>query len=62
MIKLEFEAFPKTCSEGLQIRRHEGGILTLTGLLNDLVAADREGNWEGHLKVIQTLLPFFNAR
>ena len=34
-------------------------MLTLTGLLNDLVAADREGNWEDHLQVIQILLPFF---
>ena len=34
-------------------------MLKLTGLLNDVVAADREENWEGHLQVIQILLPFF---
>ena len=34
-------------------------MLKLTGLLNDVVAADRQENWEGHLQVIQILLPFF---
>ena len=63
MIKQEFETFPKKYLERLQICRHEDDILnismlTLTGLLNDLVAADREGNWEGHLQVIQILLSF----
>ena len=31
-------------------------IDTLVCLLNDLVAADRKGNLEGHLQVIQILL------
>ena len=61
-MKQEFETFPKTCSQGLQICSHSDGIHTLTGLLNDLVAADREGNLEGHLHVIQILLLFFNVR
>ena len=62
VMKQEFETFPKTCSQGLQICSHSDGIHTLTGLLNDLVAADREGNLEGHLHVIQILLLFFNVR
>ena len=35
----------KTCSEGLEIRRCQDGILTLTGLLKDSIAADRDGNF-----------------
>ena len=59
MIKEEFETFSKTCSERSEICRHWDGILTLIGLLKDLVAADREGNWEGHLQEIQKLLSVF---
>ena len=59
MIKQEFETFSKICPEGLEICRHYGGILTLTGLLKVLVSTDGEGNWEGHLQVIQRLLPIF---
>ena len=59
VIKQEFETFSKTCSERSEICRHWDGILTLIGLLKDLVAADRAGNWEGHLQVIQKLLPVF---
>ena len=63
VIKEEFETFSKTCSERSEICRHWDGILTLIGLLKDLVAADSEGNWEVHLQVIQKLLPvFFNVR
>ena len=59
MIKQEFETFSKTCSERSEICRYWNGILTLIGLLKDFVAADREGNWEGHLQVIEKLLPVF---
>ena len=44
LIKQEFESFCKTCSERSKICRHWDGILTLIGLLKDLVAADGEGN------------------
>ena len=33
---------------GSGICRHYDGILTLIGLLKDLVAGEREENWEGH--------------
>ena len=59
MIKQEFEIFSKTCSESSDICRHLCGILTLMGLLKDLVATEREGNWGGHLYVIQWLLLVF---
>ena len=59
MIKEEFETFSKTCSERSEICRHWDGILTLTGLLKDLVAGYRERNWEGHLQVTEKLLPIF---
>ena len=59
VIKQEFEIFSKPCSERLEICRHRNGNRTLIGLLKNLGATDREGNWEGHLQVIQRLLPFF---
>ena len=46
-IKQEFETFSKTCSERSEICRHWDGILTLIGLLQDLVAAETEKvTWE----------------
>ena len=42
-MKQEFKTFFKTCSKGLEICGH--GTLTLAGLLKDMIAADREGNW-----------------
>ena len=59
VIKQEFETLSKTCSEGLETCRHQDGILTLTCLLKDSVAADRDGNWEDNL---QGFLPFLNVR
>ena len=44
VIKQEFETISKTCSGRSKICRHWDDILTLIGLLKDLVAADREGN------------------
>ena len=57
--KQEFETFCKTCSERSEICRHWDGILTLIAWVKDLDAADREGNWEGHLQVIDKFLPDF---
>ena len=59
MIKQEFEIFSKTHSEKSEICKHWDGIFALIGLLKDFAAADREGNWEGHLQVIQKLLSAF---
>ena len=63
VIKQEFETFSKTSSERSEVCRYWDGILTLIGLLKDLVSADREGNWEGHLQVIEKLFShFLNVR
>ena len=59
VIEQEFVTFSKTCSKRSEICRHWDGILKLIGLLKDLVAVNREGNWKGHLQVIQKLLPIF---
>ena len=61
VLKQEFETFSKTCSKRSEICRHWDVILTLICLLKDLVATDREGNWERHVWVIQKLLPIFNV-
>ena len=42
VIKQEFETFSKTYSKESEICRHQYGILTLVGLLKDLVATERE--------------------
>ena len=31
----------------------------LSKLLNNLIASDRDGDWEGHLQEVQDLLPIF---
>ena len=39
--------------------RYCDGVSILTSKLKNLIAADREGNWEAHLQAIQDLLPIF---
>ena len=34
-------------------------LLKIIGFHKNLVAADREGDWEGHLLAVQNLLPVF---
>ena len=34
-------------------------FLNMVELLKDLVAADREGDWEAHLLAVQNTLPIF---
>ena len=35
------------------------GLTKLTSMLHNLIAADRKGDWIGHLQVVQDLLPVF---
>ena len=37
-------------------------MLTLMFLAKESGAADRDGNWEGHLQAFQRLLPFFKCQ
>ena len=34
-------------------------LIKFANILKLLIASDREGNWEGHLQSIQSLLPLF---
>ena len=41
--------------------RYWDGIIQPAKVLKSLIAADREGDWDGHLQAIQDLLPVFYA-
>ena len=58
-LKLEFEAFCKQRAELSGMCKYWDGLIKLASMLKNLIAADREGDWEGHLQAIQDLLPIF---
>ena len=58
-LKLEFEAFCKQRAEQSEMCKYWDGLIKLASMLKNLIAADREGNWKGHLQAIQDLLPIF---
>ena len=39
--------------------RYLDGLLKLISIFENLIAADREGNWRLHLQAIQDMLPVF---
>ena len=39
--------------------RYWDGIVMLSKLLKNLIASDRDGEWEGHLQAVQDILPIF---
>ena len=51
--------FSQLCCMNSALCRYWDGIIKLSNMLKDLVAADREGNWLGHLQAVQNLLPVF---
>ena len=34
-------------------------FIDLTSMFDNLISADREGDWEGHLQAVQDLFPVF---
>ena len=58
-LKLDLEAFNKTCSDKSEMCRYWDGVIILTSKLKNLIVTDREGNWEAHLQAIQDLLSIF---
>ena len=44
-----YEAFSELCKKRPELCQYWDEIVRLSNLLKNLVAADREGDWEGHL-------------
>ena len=55
----QFNTFSKTCQQRSEVCKYWNGFISITSMLHNLISADREGDWEGHLKAIQDLLPVF---
>ena len=55
----QFNSFSKACTERSEVCKYCDVVIDLTLMLHNLIAADREGDWEGHLQAVQDLLPVF---
>ena len=55
----QFNSFSKACTERSEVCKYWDGVIDLTSMLHNLIAPDREGDWEGHLQAVQDLLPVF---
>ena len=58
-LKIDFLNFTNHCVENSQMYNYFENFLNMVELIHDLVAADREGDWEAHLLVVQNILPIF---
>ena len=59
ILQQDFVSFSEKCSEKSEVCRYWDGLINLSTLLKSLIACDRNGDWEGHLKTVQKLLPVF---
>lgn len=57
----EMNDFSQLNMERSEMCRYLEGFLSLVLLLKNLIRADREGNWQLHLKTVQQLLPVFHV-
>ena len=57
-LKEDLQEFSKQSSESSMCRYWEG-LLQNVNHLKALIAADRDGDWEGHLMAVQNLLPIY---
>ena len=55
----DFEKFSQMCTDRSEVCQYWDGIINLTHLLQNLISADREGDWDAHLQAVQDLLPVF---
>ena len=55
----EFEEFTEECNEKSNMCKYIDNGLYIINLIEMLVAADRDGNWELHVSVVEHLLPIF---
>ena len=54
-----FDEFVMHCSNNSEMCRCWEILQQSINYLQNLIAADREGDWEGHLPAVQNLLPIF---
>ena len=59
-LKKDFSIFTEKCKNTLQICYYFEHFLYMVSLLKQLIAADRNGNWESHLQTVQRILPIFS--
>lgn len=59
-LKSRFEKFVKECEEKSELCKYWGNVSSIINLLKNLVHADREGDWELHVKTVESLLPIFH--
>ena len=59
LLKQEFKKFSDECAIKSEMCRYWNELIKFANILKLLIASDREGNWEGHLQSIQSLLPLF---
>ena len=60
MLKHEFHLFIEQCTGSSEMCRYWKVLQVGINYLQDLIAPDREGDWEGHLLAVQNLLPIFS--
>ena len=58
-LKIDFLNFTNHCVEKSQMSNYFENFLNMAELLKDLVAADREVDWEVHLLAANNILPIF---
>ena len=54
-----FSEFSRKCEEMSEVGKYWNRIVEMTNRLQNLVAADREGNWDNHIQAVRNLLPIF---
>ena len=55
----QFNAFSKTCQQRSEACKYWDGFIEFTPMFRNLISADTEGDWEGHLHAVQDILPVF---
>ena len=56
---LEFSEFLRKCEETSKLCKYWNEIVEMINRLQNLVSADREGNWDNHIQAVRDLLPIF---
>lgn len=58
--KKDFSIFTKECKNASQICHYFEHFSHMVSLLKQLIAADRNGDWESHLQTVQSILLIFS--
>ena len=59
-LKKDFSIFTEECKNISQIFHYFEYFLYMMSLLKQLIATDRNGNWENDLQTVQSILPIFS--